>query len=546
MVKKIDDLLGIGSGISGSTLLEQVAKYRIAVAAAENVRRPLDHKKYLDMLIDDAEETCIDLIEGTRAQTSNIDNYLQRLGLALEDDFNKQFYQPAFRRAQEASYFYDVSVGQIETTSIVANNRAFAKVSPQATMEFDLPKRDILINEAANSALAAYNDYGALLGDPNFVALLKLYGGQSPANSFGGLGSPQVIRPLPGLPSGTDSQFMTSSTGSSPKIGSSLEALIPDPAVYKFETGTGYEIRPVIQPDGQAVVFHFDYLFGTNIREPVRADEKHLGRVRQHYIDTDVVSGNYELREVSTYRVALKAARSSRGVPFLEDIPGVGVLFRPAVNAESSLQENIILSQTVIYPTLFDLMGLRWAPAVSDLDSLTLQERKFVTSEREHVLRNEVFDNTSKKVDEFLRIETERRRPDLYRSQRIISTEHPLQYEAYPETINYQDSAPTAEPSQNHGHSTPLQPGKPVPDVPDLGDIQPNGLPPIHPSSWSGANRGQGGQTQRPHTTGSRNSGHASLDATTPAKAGSLPRRTSPARTPQKQGNGWSIPGIRR
>ncbi|MFN9040242.1 MAG: hypothetical protein ACK5YO_28380, partial [Planctomyces sp.] len=133
MVRKIDDLLGIGSGISGSTLLEQVAKYRIAVAAAENVRRPLDHKKYLDMLIDDAEATCIDLIEGTRAQTSNIDNYLQRLGLALEDDFNKQFYQPAFRRAQEASYFYDVSVGQIETTSIVANNRAFAKVSPQAT-----------------------------------------------------------------------------------------------------------------------------------------------------------------------------------------------------------------------------------------------------------------------------------------------------------------------------------------------------------------------------------------------------------------------------
>ncbi|MFM7165235.1 MAG: hypothetical protein ACKO3T_08300, partial [Planctomycetaceae bacterium] len=488
----------------------------------------------------------IELIEGTRAQTSNIDNYLQRLGLALEDDFNKQFYQPAFRRAQEASYFYDVSVGQIETTSIVANNREFAKVSPQATMEFDLPKRDILINEAANSALAAYNDYGALLGDPNFVTLLKLYGGQSPANSFNGLGSPQVIRPLPGLPSGTDSQFMSSTTGNSPKIGSSLEALIPDPAVVKFETGTGYEIRPVIQPDGQAVVFHFDYLYSTSIREPVRADEKHLGRVRQHYIDTDIVSGNYELREVSTYRVALKAARSSRGVPFLEDVPGLGVLFRPAVNSESSLQENIILSQTVIYPTLFDLMGLRWAPAVSDLDSLALQERKFVTSEREHVLRNEVFDTTSRRVDEFLRIETERRRPDLYRSQRVIPTEHPLQYEAHPETMIYENSAPVAEPPQNHGHSALQQPGEPVPAVPGASDIQPNGLPPVHPSSWSGANQGSGGQTLRSHTTGSRNSGHASLDSTLPAKAGPLPRRTSPTRPPQKQGNSWAIPGIRR
>ena len=42
----------------------------------------------------------------------------------------------------------------VETTSILANNRAFAKVSPQATMEFDLPKRDPLITEAINGAKA--------------------------------------------------------------------------------------------------------------------------------------------------------------------------------------------------------------------------------------------------------------------------------------------------------------------------------------------------------------------------------------------------------
>ncbi|MFM7165154.1 MAG: hypothetical protein ACKO3T_07880, partial [Planctomycetaceae bacterium] len=105
LISGIDQLLGLGSPGASVSFLDQVASFQAATAAAEDLRQPLDHKKLLDMLIDDAEETCIELIEGTRAQTSNIDNYLQRLGLALEDDFNKQFYQPAFRRAQEASYF---------------------------------------------------------------------------------------------------------------------------------------------------------------------------------------------------------------------------------------------------------------------------------------------------------------------------------------------------------------------------------------------------------------------------------------------------------
>ncbi|MEZ6135381.1 MAG: hypothetical protein R3C53_10775 [Pirellulaceae bacterium] len=47
------------------------------------------------------------------------------------------------------------------------------------------------------------------------------------------------------------------------------------------------------------MVFDFHYLYTTDIREPVRADEKHLGRVKQHFIDTDVQLSNFELREVS-------------------------------------------------------------------------------------------------------------------------------------------------------------------------------------------------------------------------------------------------------
>lgn len=414
---------------SFQSLLQEAVKLEHALKEAEEARRPLDHKKFLDMLVDDVEEKYIELVEGTRAQTANIDNYLKRLTTALEDDFNTQFYYPAFRYIRETSYYWDVQVGQIQTESILTNNRMYARMSPQATMEFDLPKRDILINEAFDSALAAYNDYGALVSDPNFLALTRMYGGSPPSATYTGqLPAPLVRDVLPGLPAQTDEQFLSQGANNRPEIGANLEALIPDPAVYKFETGTGFDVRPVIQPDGQAVVFHLNYLFSTNIREPVRADEKHLGRVKRHFVDTDVVTGNYELREVSRFQVALKASRTARGVPLLEDIPVAGWLFRPLPQAESSLQENLIYAQSVIYPTLYDLMGLRWAPAVADLDSLSLQEREFVTRNREKVLRNEVFDYSSLQVDEFMRIPKGERRGDLYRTQETIPYGHPNGY----------------------------------------------------------------------------------------------------------------------
>jgi hypothetical protein len=144
----------------------------------ESARRPLDHKKLLDMLIDDVEEKSIELLEGVRAHTANIDAYIKSIATALDDDFNTQFYYPAFAEVRRASRYWDVNLGQIETTNVLANNRGFAKVTPQATMEFDLPKRDILINEAMNGALAMTKDFGALVADPNFLSLAKLRSGQ--------------------------------------------------------------------------------------------------------------------------------------------------------------------------------------------------------------------------------------------------------------------------------------------------------------------------------------------------------------------------------
>lgn len=401
----------------------------IAQQVAKGANLPLDHKKFLDMLIDETEDKYIELLEGTRAHTANIDNYIKRVTTSLDDDFNTQFYQPAFREVRNASRMWDVNLGQIESTSILTNNRMFAKVLPQATMEFDLPKRDFLLREAFTSSKAMMDDFGALLNDPTFLSLAKIGSGLPTSSPAAGTGNTSPVRNLlPGLPSQTDEAVMGQPGPGNRQFGSAMEALIPDPAIYKFETGTGYEIRPVIQPDGQAVVFHLFYLYTTNVREPVRADEKHLGRVKRHFIDTDVQLSNFELREVSRYQVALKASRTARGVPFLEDVPGVGVLFRPLPQAESALQENLVYSQATIFPTLFDLMGLRWAPAVADLDSLRLWNDDFIVRGRKRDISNRVYDISSSKVDEFMRIPQGERRTDLYRSQETIPSAHPDGY----------------------------------------------------------------------------------------------------------------------
>ena len=430
-IKKADDEL--------ERWAKAVSSLEAAKSIATDSRRPLDHKKFLDMLIDDLEEKYIELMEGTRAHTANIDNYLKRLTTSLDDDFNRQFYYPAFRLVREASQFKRVEFGQTETTNVLVNNRQFGKVSPSATMEFDLPERDILISEALDAGLAIYNDVGALINDPNMLGLMKSQMGGTATPPAGSLGGRAAVRSLlPGLQGDSAEQLLAQNAGSGPDFESNVERLIPDPAIYKFETGTGYEIRPVIAPDGQAVVFDFNYLYRTQIREPVRADEKHLGRVRQHFIDTDVQLSNFELREVSRYVVALKAERTANGVPLLEDIPLVGALWRPLPNREKSLQQNIVMAQATIFPTLFDLMGLRWAPTVADLDPLRISNREYLVRGRQRFIENRIYDYSSSRVDEHLQIPDANRRADLYRSQESIPTVHPNGYRG--QGLDYENS----------------------------------------------------------------------------------------------------------
>jgi hypothetical protein len=131
---------------------------------------------------------------------------------------------------------------------------------------------------------------------------------------------------------------------------------------------------------------------------------------------------------VSKFLVALKAARTANGVPLLADIPGVGVLFRPLPSAESALQENLIYSQATIFPTLFDLMGLRYAPAVADIDPMAERIGEFTARWRWEDLRQRSFDIGATRVDDAMRTPAGERRPDLYRPQVTIPSQHPNGY----------------------------------------------------------------------------------------------------------------------
>ncbi|HEY1188085.1 MAG TPA: hypothetical protein VGE74_10535, partial [Gemmata sp.] len=403
--------------------------YQVALKRARDARRPLDEKKLLDLLVDEMEDKYVEILESMRAHTSNVDNYLKSVTTALDDDFNTQYYLPSFRRAREASRYWDVTLSQIETTTVLANNRSLGKVSPAATFEFDLPKRDILITEGFRSAKALFDEYGALMNDPSFLALAKLYSG-NPVSMMqsGGAGLSSVRNVLPGLPTSPDEKILAQQGPGQKQFGTALDALIPDPAIYKFETGTGYEVRPVLSPDGQAVVFGFDYMYTTDVREPVRADEKHLGRVKRHFVHTDVQLGNFELREVSKYMVSLKVARTGKGVQLLQDIPGVGVLFRPLPSAGASLQQNLIYSQATIFPTLFDLMGLRYAPAVADLDPLADRMAEFAARYRRLDVEQRIYDIGATRVDDALRTPYGERRYDFYRPQVSLPFVHPNGY----------------------------------------------------------------------------------------------------------------------
>ena len=50
---------------------------------------------------------------------------------------------------------------------------------------------------------------------------------------------------------------------------------------YKKSARVVGDVIGKYHPHGDSAVYDFDYMYTTNIREPVRADEKHVGRIKR-------------------------------------------------------------------------------------------------------------------------------------------------------------------------------------------------------------------------------------------------------------------------
>jgi hypothetical protein len=305
----------------------------------------------VDQFIDEQEALVVDLRDTLRSAVAGVDSQLKQMAIAFEEDIQAQFYKPAFTEIRRAAENWQVSLGQIETTTVITNDRTIAKVSPGQTTQLDLPKRQTLIGETANVVTA-------LTGETRSVA--ARFGSQS----VGGPAGSAVA----------DAANVTQPPGAS------LEKLIPRPDVYTFEAGNQFEITPIIQPDGESIAYEFIYTYANDVSEGGDPGDPGFSRIKRHFVKTEVQSASYELREISRFRIALNARRQGRGVTLLSDLPLVGFLTRPLPSLGYSHQENIILADCVVYPTIFNLIGNDWLHPIEEstpADLLT-EERKLL------------------------------------------------------------------------------------------------------------------------------------------------------------------------
>lgn len=326
----------------------------------------------LDKYLDEREEKIGDLWESVRLYVANVDGQLRQMAMAFEDDIQTQFYKPAFRDIRRASEGWDVSLGQLESTTILTHDRTLARVNPGQNLDLDLPTRRPLLQEGLATA-------EALAGEAQTG--LARYGLRSAATA---------ANPAAGA-------LVDAATGG-PPLGAKLEQLLPTPELHTASGGNMIEIRPVIQPDGYSIAYEFVYAYANDVSGPSFGLERQLPRIQRHFIKAEVQTNSYELREISRFRVATSASKRPRGIPLLEEIPYAGALFRSRRSEDGAFQDNIILADCVVYPTVFNLLGKDWFRG-PDLDPRGLIERERLELARRSRIHEQLIANTHREAE---------------------------------------------------------------------------------------------------------------------------------------------------
>jgi hypothetical protein len=315
--------------------INKMREQRILLAASrESVYGLVDRGTFsqlTDQIINQKQQRALDIQEAIRGESATLDGHLRHLSEAFEEDVRRQFYQPALEDLRQLASRWKVQMGQMQTTTIVTNDRTRARVSPEQVAVMDMAKRKILLQEGLELADGLVKEAGVV------------------SQRIAATSASEILAP------GTSA--LLNSSGLAPAPGKHLESLTTPSERTRVSVGDEIDFTPVIQPDGATVAFHLQYAHAPR-RHSDGSSESSAG-LGKHYIDTQVQVQNHELKEVSRFRSEMNATEQGRGVMLLEDVPVVGTLFRPRRASAATIQQNIILTDVVIYPTSV-AMGRGW------------------------------------------------------------------------------------------------------------------------------------------------------------------------------------------
>jgi len=255
-----------------------------------------------------------------------LDNYIK----AFEDDLEANFIGPMLCRVRnKLEGSKGVGVGVVQRTSLLATNRLAARVDPRASAELAIgEKQDLLQAIQQISQLVTSAQAGGPLG---------LFGAfQAQSRNDTGLRE-----------------------------------------IYGITTGNTFQVTPIFDPTGQALRFRFDFVGATRIREPNGTSNPRLSQIERHTVNTEVQLSNMEIREVSRFEANAQLGLPTRywgGLPILKDIPGVRSIpfigwFIRYGGREAVSQQSIIFAQTVMSPTIGDLLELLGGSPLPQVES---------------------------------------------------------------------------------------------------------------------------------------------------------------------------------
>lgn len=264
-------------------------------------------------------------LSAVNARIAAVDDMLKKLIVAVDEDVEDLIIRPAVYGIRDKLKRYHVNVGTLQRTSVLATNRFVARVDAGASAQVAMGEtQDVLkaTQQLAQMALAAES--------------------QNPLDVIKGLKSDDKEPPR---------------------------------QIYGITSGGLFKVTPIFDPSGQALRFVFDYVTTNRVRDPNDTTDPALPQIERHTINTEVQLSTFELRTVSSFEVNNKLGLPEHRwggipllnqIPVLKEIPIIGWFVRRTGRAAVT-QQNIVLAQTTMYPTIEDMLKLL-TPPTSKID----------------------------------------------------------------------------------------------------------------------------------------------------------------------------------